>query len=230
MVSREEVKFTKNWFTNIFILEFRPLGSEDGILTSSDRDKISIEIGISVGIIYSEVTDLNFYKFQLDLCQNKFRHTPEELMLKYDRAFREHFKDTRDIKGNIIFLIAPFFLLNDDTLDIYFEMIENDCKINPLLNYSLNLGHSLIIFQFDNNVDNAIRLFESLQVENKWEHFLIINATKFAEIININKDFLKSSISFVYVSNHSKLLHKIKQHPNVVIRASELIKSQLIII
>jgi len=228
MVSRVEVDFTKNWFANIFISEFNPLGNgKDNILTPEDENKILIEIGIAIGMIFSEVTELNFYKFQIDLCQNKFKHTPEELMLKYDKEFREYFKDQKGTKGNIIFRIAPFFLLNDDTLDIYFEMTENACISNPIINFNLDIGCNLIIFQYDNNLEKADMLFESIELENKWDRFIIINGNKFADVININKDFLKSLISFVYISNDSKFLQKIKHNPDVIIKASELTKSWL---
>lgn len=227
MVSRDEIIFTRNWFVDKYIEFKHPIGSaiitpDKRELTEEDMLRIKFHIETYINVIFGNNT--NFRDDQINMCIEKFGMEPQDIMENFNIEFKKKFK-YGGTKGNALMRIAPFFGLDEDSLDIYFELTDNDCIRDHLVDESeseIRKGCNIIIFQYDNK-----NVLDTLPYENKNDRYIIVDGNKMADILNMNPEFMKKLISTSFIPNNSKLLIKIRQNPGVVISMSDLFRKWL---
>jgi hypothetical protein len=252
MVSRAEFNFTSEWFLNKYIEVRQPLGSivnPDMSTTYSDLDleRLKNRVHTLISENYINVIEENFSDQQIyDIIFNFAEH-PISLTNTFQTAFKLNFPKGAT-RGNILSRLAPFFRLEKDSLDINFDLSENECiydpiNIKPTIDYSdltsfyknnpvpnaldIRQGCNVVMFEYDNDRTKAQIIFENLEYPNKSEKLIIINGNKFAELLNLDLTYFKNLAIISFVPNNSTVILKLKQHPELVVSMGSYISTWL---
>lgn len=226
MATRDEVNFTSDWFLKRYIKTIKPIPEREDGYTLSQLYELRGKSDLLIGFIFTGNEGV-FSDQKIDICVNNFGNYPNIINDRFNKEEVDTFP--QGVGGaSALIRLAPFFLLPDDSLDIFFELSENEC-LTERSNPSLILpGCNIVIFEYDNNHENALIIYDAMMYENKADRFMIINGNAFAEIIKVNKDFLKKSLpGLTYVPNDSKTLKVIRNNPRVIISISPYLRDWL---
>jgi len=249
MVSKEEINFTHNWFVEKYIEFRRPLGSIvnlDNYTTKySDSDMIRIEQRVK-GLIYEMYGqfDKSFNDNAKFIALTKFGVEINELMKQFEDDFNNNFDSKKRTGGPVLLRISPFFDLENESLEIYLQVTENECISNPFEDLSIegnlknkidnNLndepyvrrGCNIIIFHYDLQTEFQSKI-DSLPYSNKTQRYIVIDGNALSGLLDMDINFMKQIFSITFVPNNSKLLFFIKQHPEIILKMGDLIKKWL---
>jgi len=252
MVSKEEVIFTHNWFVKKYLLYKKPLGSIINIeeystkYSESDLAQIKERVKTFIYEMYGQFNS-NFSDNSKFIAISKFNQDVEDLMNEFEIDYNKFFKSSKRTGGKPLLRIANFFDLEEDSLQIYFEVSSNECIDNPIEDLDLDIdmkGHLksnlktdlneqyirrgciIVIFHYDLN-KNYKEKIESLPYSNIEERYIVLDGNAMSHLLDIDIDFMKTLVNTTFISNNSKLLFKIKNHPEVILQMGSLIKKWL---
>jgi len=223
MVDRVEYDYTSDWFLIHFLNRTRPIGSgENNQLNDLELSSIRSKSDTLAGYIFTNL-DKGFDEIKNITAYNNFGDSPENLMNKFNEDLHKNIKGST--KGPALGRIAPFLLLNKDSLNIIFEFTLNGCLIDDrLIDQKIPPGCILLIIDYDNK---SKYLLENVPYENKNEKYIIIDGNKFADDLGIDVQFLKERAIYTIVPTSSVIISKIRQNPIFLIDCDDTTKKWL---
>ncbi len=225
MVSREEYDYTSKWFFAKFITKTQPLGDEkNAYLSMSDLAGYQSKSNTLVGMIFGEGYD-KISKTMEIICETNFGALPNKIIEEFDKQFKKEMKG--GTSGPVLARIAPYLLLNNDVLEVIFEFTYNECMIDIELIEEHMIPKFCIMVIFDYGEGKVDRIIEASVYENINKRFIVVNASKFADFLGIDVDFLKQRVLYNVVNTSSVLIGKIRQNANVVEKMDDNTKKWL---
>ena len=259
MVSRAEYKWTVDYFEKIYLEHNKPVPTRDTLddmlnstnlysfnpnntnkdeiveYTEKELIKFRIHTSDAIGNIFNGVKNNQFSQEQIAESLSKFGKHPITLLEQFNHDYNQNYvKGNRNITTGGLMRIAPYCTLKDDTLDILFELSENECITEPNATvtnvddlFNIKSQCTMLIFAYGKQFEHAKLLLENSNYGNILEKYIIIDGDMFAKILDINEQFLRSLVNSIFISNNSTCIRKIKQNPGLVHQISSHVQAWL---